>query len=212
MPSCITESPPATRVISSFYNYMETKTIFVFFVSDSINIYVETLRGSVIIPFKDIWQYKNLHSYYILSLQLTPSKCEVYHCNRGVKGLYKEQRHWYIYSSICWKSRYLSFGDYCYFKTNPLLIPLAECDTKDTITDFIKIFNSSEDDPYYIGRWLINYETSIISNDIYFTELLIEKLKTNYELLKIVGDRFNLNDDIVFKIFNFIESDNIKIC
>ena len=205
-------TPQATRVISSFYSYMNTKTTFVFFVSDSINIYVETLRGSVIIPYKDIWRYKNLHSYYILSLQLTPSNCVVYHCDRGFKGLYNEIRYWYIYSSICWKSRYLSFGDYCYFKTNPLHIPLTDCDTEYTIDDFVNIFNSSEDDPYYIGRWLINYETTILSNDIYFSELLINKLKTSYELLKIVGDHFNLNDDIVFKIFNFIDSNNIEIC
>jgi hypothetical protein len=117
---------PVTRVISSFYSFKGTKTTFVFFVSDSINMYVETLQGSIIIPYKDIWRYKNLHSYYILSLQLTPKNCEVHHCDRGFKGLYKELRHWYIYSSICWKTRYLSFGDYCYFKTNPLQIPLTD--------------------------------------------------------------------------------------
>ena len=212
MSSCITESPPATRVISSFYSYKDTKTIFVFFVSDSINIYVETLRGSAIIPFKDIWQYKNIYIYYILSLQLTPSNCEVYHCNTGFKGLYTEKRHWYIYSSICWKSRYLSFGDYCYFKTNPLHITLTDCDTTDTIEAFVNTFNSSEDDPYKISKWLINYETSLISNDIYFNELLINKSKASYGLLKIVGDHFNLNNDIVLKIFNFIDSDKIEIC
>jgi hypothetical protein len=205
-------TPPVTRVISSFYSYKGTKTTFVFFVSDSINMYVETLQGSIIIPYKDIWRYKNLHSYYILSLQLTPKNCEVHHCDWGFKGLYNELRHWYIYSSICWKTRYLSFGDYCYFKTNPLEIPLTDCDTEYTIDDFVNIFNICEDDPYYIGRWLINYETNIISNDIYFSELLIKKLKTNYELLKIVGDHFNLNNDIVFKIFNFLYSNKIEIC
>lgn len=211
MSSCITESPLNNRVVSSFYSYKGEKTAFVFFVNDSINIYVETLRGSVIIPYKDIWRYKNLYTYYILSLQLTPSNCQVYHCDRGFKGLYKEQRHWYIYSSICWKSRYLSFGDYCYFKTNPLHIALTDCDTTDTIDAFVNIFNSSEDDPYNISKWLIKYETSIISNELYFHELLIDRLKTTCVLLQVVRDHFNLNDDIVFKIFNFIDCDKIEI-
>ena len=200
------------RVISSFYSYKGTKTTFVFFVSDRINMYVETLQCSVIIPCKDIWRYKKLHIYYILSLQLTPSNCEIHHCNRGFKGLYNELRHWYIYSNICWKTRYLSFGDYCYFKTNPLQIALTDYDTDDTIAGFIDIFNSSEDDPYYISKWLINYETSLISNDIYFNELKIANAKNTYGLLQIVKEHFNLNEDIVLKIFTFMDNDKIEVC
>jgi len=93
-----------------------------------------------------------------------------------------------------------------------LQIALTYYDTDDTIAGFINIFNSSEDDPYYISKWLINYETSLISNDIYFNELKIENAKNTYGLLQIVKEHFNLNEDIVLKIFTFMDKDKIEIC
>jgi hypothetical protein len=93
-----------------------------------------------------------------------------------------------------------------------LQIALTDYDTDDTIAGFIGIFNSSEDDPYYISKWLINYETSLISNDIYFNELKIENAKNTYGLLQIVKEHFNLNEDIVLKIFTFTDNDKIEVC
>jgi hypothetical protein len=93
-----------------------------------------------------------------------------------------------------------------------LQIALTDYDTNDTIAGFIDIFNSSEDDPCYISKWLINYETSLISNDIYFNELKIENAKNTYGLLQIVKEHFNLNEDIVLKIFTFMDNDKIEVC
>ena len=197
------------NIISTFYSYNGSKSFYIFFVKNSKYIYIETLLGSIIIPSNDIQKYYKLNLFYIISLLLTPEHSKVYYCKIGHKGIYNEQRNWYIVSNIYWKSLYMSFGDYCYFKENPLNIIINTHDTIETINNYIDIFNKTFD-PYKIVNFIINYEINTISTEIYKNELIINKGKRTYVLLKIIQKHFNINDDIILKIFKYIE-ENIQI-
>jgi hypothetical protein len=192
--------------VSAFYSYNDIDSTYIFFVNNGINIYIETLSGSIIIPYSDIQKYNRLNIFYIISLQLTPTKTNIYHCTTGYRGVYKETRHWYIISNIYWRSRYMSFGDYCYFKENPENIDLSVCDTDETIGKYIYFFNKKQD-PYKILNWVINYEISAISNEIYKIEYDINRAKNIYNLLGIIKKHFNITEDIILKIFWHIEED-----
>ena len=192
--------------VSAFYSYNDIDSTYIFFVNNDKNIYIETLSGSIIIPYSDIKKYIKLHLFYIISLQLTPTLTNIYHCKTGYRGVYKETRHWYIISNIYWRSRYMSFGDYCYFKDNPSNIDLSVCDTDERIGKYIEIFNKKQD-PYKILNWIINYEISAISNEMYKIEYDINKTKRTYDLLGIIKKHFNITEDIILKIFWHIEED-----
>ncbi len=196
------------RSISTFYTYNGNNSSYVFFVKDTKNIYIETLLGSIIIPFKDIQKYNRLYIYYIISLQITPFQTKIYYCTKGYKGIYKERRNWYILTNICWKSLYMSYGDFCYFKDNPLTIDLHNYDTCDTIKKYIIDFNNRLQDPYKIIDWLINFEIKNISNEIYKNEIVINRDKNTYDMLVIIQEHFNITDDIILKIFHYINEDN----
>jgi hypothetical protein len=202
-------SIPRDNRVSAFYSYNDIDSTYIFFVNNGKNIYIETLYGSLIIPYNDVKKYNKLHLFYIISLQLTPTKTNIYHCNTGYRGVYKETRHWYIISNIYWRSRYMSFGDYCYFKENPANMDLSVCDTDETIDKYICFFNKKKKDPYKILDWIINYEISAISNELYKIEYDIKKAKITYALLKIIKKHFNITEDIILKIFWHIEEDII---
>ena len=104
----------------------------------------------------------------------------------------------------------MSFGDYCYFKENPKDIDLCICDTDETIGNYIETFNKTQD-PYKILNWVINYEISAISNEIYKNELDINRAKNTYDLLEIIKKHFKITEDIILKIFWYIEEDNCTI-
>ena len=201
------------RIITTYYKYNGNHSTFVFFVNDYHNIYVETPFGSIVIPFACLADFTKLHVYYIISLQLTPIQSNIYYCDQGYKGLYKEVRNWYILTNICWKSQYMSFGDYCYFKENPYAIDLTHCDTADTVNAFINRFNMNEElsDPYKICDWLINYETNLIERELYQNEEIINDEKNNYSLLQIVKRHFNLNEDIMLKIYQYMVFEDNRI-
>lgn len=199
------------RIISTFYTYNGNNSSYVFFVKDTKNIYIETLLGSIIIPYCDIKKYNRLYIYYIISLQNTPFQTKIYYCTKGYKGIYKERRNWYILTNIYWKSLYMSYGDFCYFKDNPESIDLHSYDTCDMIKKYIIDFNNSLQDPYKIIDWLINYEIKIISTELYKTEIVMNKAKDTYAMLVIIQDHFNITDDIILKIFHYINEDNIDI-
>jgi len=201
-------STPRDNRVSAFYSYNDIDSTYIFFVNNGKNIYIETLYGSLIIPYNDVKKYNKLHLFYIISLQLTPTKTNIYHCNTGYRGVYKETRHWYIISNIYWRSRYMSFGDYCYFKENPANMDLSVCDTDETIDKYICFFNKKKD-PCKILDWIINYEISAISNELYKIEYDIKKAKRTYVLLKIIMKHFNITEDIILKIFWHIEEDII---
>jgi len=201
----------SNRSISTFYTYNGNNSSYVFFVKDTKNIYIETLLGSIIIPFKDIQKYNRLYIYYIISLQITPFQTKIYYCTKGYKGIYKERRNWYILTNIYWKSLYMSYGDFCYFKDNPLTIDLHNYDTCDTIKKYIIDFNNRLQDPYKIIDWLINFEIKNISNEIYKNEIVINRDKNTYDMLVIIQEHFNITDDIILKIFHYINEDNIEI-
>jgi hypothetical protein len=196
--------------ISAFYSYKGNKSIYMLFVCDACgNIYIETQYGSIIIPYKDlVHKYKKLYVYYIISLQLTPRNTKIYYCDIGYKGIYKELRNWYILTNICWKSLYLSFGDYCYFRENPLNINLTVCDNENTIDNFINLSNNENyEDPYKICDWLINHEIKVMTNELYHNELIVNNEKRVYVLLQIVKRHFNINEDIMLKIYQYIVFD-----
>ena len=208
------ETPSITssnRSVSTFYSYNGSKSSYVFFVKDTKNIYIETLLGSIIIPYCDIQKYNRLYIYYIISLQITPSLTNIYYCTNGYKGIYKERRNWYILTNIYWKSLYMSYGDFCYFKDNPLTIDLHNHDTCDTINKYIINFNNRLQDPYKIIDWLINFEIKIISTELYKNEIVMNNAKNTYDMLVIIQEHFNVTDDIILKIFHYINEDNIEI-
>ena len=196
-----------SNIISTFYSYNDNKSFYIFFINNGINIYIETLYGTIIIPYNDIQKYNNLYLFYIISLQLTPEHSKVYYCNIGYKGIYKDRRYWYMISNICWKSLYMSFGDYCYFKENPSNIDISLCDTSKIINNYIVIFNQIYN-PYKIINWIINYEINTISTEILENELIINSGKRTYALLKIIQNHFNINNDIILKLFLHIEEFN----
>ena len=212
-----------TRTITAFYSYSDKQQhssspsgSYILFVrdggsgSDEGNIYIETQSVSVVIPYKDLPKYNKLYVYYIISVILTPDNTNTYYCDKGYKGIYKEMRYWYILTSICWKSLYMSFGDYCYFKENPLSINLSACDRVDKIGNFLDLFNNGYyvyDDPYEICDWVINYETNVVERELYQNELIVNREKMLYELLQIVKRRFAMNEDIVLKIYEYIVFD-----
>jgi len=198
------------KVISTYYKYKGSHSTYVFFVNDNTNLYVETQFGSVIIPYVDIREYAKLYVYYIISLQLTPIQSNIYYDDRGHKGVYKEIRNWYILTNICWKSQYMSFGDYCYFKENPYDIALSHCTSKDIVSNFLYQFNEYED-PYKICDWLIHYETNLIEKELYQNEEIIKDEKNTYSLLKIVKKHFKINEDIILKIYQHIVFDSYDI-
>jgi len=202
-----------SRYITAYYSYNAKNSTYVLFIrEDNGNIYIETQSESIIIPYKELHKYDKLHVYYILSLQLTPYNSNVYYCVLGYKGIYKEFRKWYILTNICWKSLYISFGDYCYFMENPLNIDMSVCDTSYTIESFLDLFNNNEEteDPYKICNWLINHEINVIINELYQNELIIDYEKTQFRLLQIVKKHFNINDDIMLKIYQYIVFDDTQ--
>lgn len=199
-----------TNRVSTYYSYNGDKSTYIFFVNNDKNIYIETLSGSIIIPYSDIQKYNRLNLFYIISLQLTPKQTNIYHCNTGYKGVYKETRHWYIVSNVYWRSRYISFGDYCYFKDNPKEIDLSIADTDEVIGNYIEAFNKTQD-PFTILNWVINYEISAISKEIYKNELDINRAKNTYELLGIIKKYFSITEDIILKIFWYFEEGNCAI-
>ena len=190
----------SNRTISTFYTYNGDKSSYIFFVRDNENIYIETLLGSIIIPYCDIKKYNRLYIYYIISLQITPFQTKIYYCTKGYKGIYKERRNWYM-----------SYGDFCYFKDNPHTIDLHNYDTCDTIKKYIIDFNNRLQDPYKIIDWLINFEIKIISTELYKNEIVINKAKNTYDMLIIIQTHFNITDDIIFKLFHYINEDNNNI-
>jgi len=147
--------------------------------------------------------------YYIISLQLTPTNnSKIYYSDIGYKGVYKEKRNWYILSNICWKSSHLSFGDYCYFKENPLNINLSVCDTDVKIGNMLDLLNNNYEDPYKICDWLINHEINFIEKELYQNEQIVNDEKMLYERLQIVKRYFAINEDIVLKIYEYIVYDS----
>jgi hypothetical protein len=202
-------------MLSAYYSYKGAKSTYMLFVRNNKNIYIETLSESIIIPYKELYKYDKLYVYYIISLQLTPRNSTIYYCNIGYKGIYKELRKWYILTNICWKSRYISFGDYCYFLENPLNIDLTECDTNYTIDSFLDLFNNHNGEtevPYKICDWLINYEINVIANELNQNELIVNYEKKLYGLLQIIKRYFSINEDIILKIYQYIVfDDNNKI-
>jgi len=188
------------KVISTYYKYKGSHSTYVFFVNDNTNLYVETQFGSVIIPYADIREYAKLYVYYIISLQLTPIQSNIYYDDRGHKGVYKEIRNWYILTNICWKSQYMSFGDYCYFKECPTVVNINNLTPNDKIFSYITNFNNIEQNPYIICNWLINYEIYKISSILYDNELTINKANQVKNKLEIITKHFNINDDIKIKI------------
>jgi hypothetical protein len=182
---------------------------YVLFVANYDNIYIETQQVSIVIPYADLPKYNKLYVYYIISLQLTPtSNSKVYYSDIGYKGVYKEKRYWYILSNICWRSSYMSFGDYCYFKENPLNINLSVCDTKNTLDDFLDLFNNCNyEDPYKICDWLIKHEINVINRELYQNEQIVNDEKMLYERLQIVKRHFAINEDIILKIYEYIVYD-----
>jgi hypothetical protein len=105
----------------------------------------------------------------------------------------------------------MSYGDFCYFKDNPLTIDLHSYDTCDTIKKYIIDFNNRLQDPYKIIDWLINYEIKIISTELYKNEIVMNNAKNTYDMLVIIQEHFNITDDIILKIFHYINEDNIDI-
>ena len=102
----------------------------------------------------------------------------------------------------------MSFGDYCYFRENPLNINLTVCDNENTIDNFINLSNNENyEDPYKICDWLINHEIKIITNELYHNELIVDNEKKVYVLLQIVKRHFNINEDIMLKIYQYIVFD-----
>ena len=102
----------------------------------------------------------------------------------------------------------MSFGDYCYFKENPLNINLSACDTKNTLDDFLDLFNNRNyEDPYKICDWLINHEINVIGKELYQNEQIVNGEKMLYERLQIVKRHFGINEDIVLKIYDYIVYD-----
>ena len=195
----------SNRDISTFYSFNGNKSTYIFFISDSINVYIETQKGAIIIPYEHITRYNKLNAYYIISLQITSQQPKIYYCTSGCKGgVYKELRKWYIMSNIYWKSLNMSYGDYCYFKDNPNNIDLHHCNTDEDIASFIINFNNSHQDPCKISEWLLNYEITCIYNELYNCEVIIKVAKEAYKLLEIIKRHFGINNDIVLKIFNYI--------
>lgn len=205
------------RVITTYYKYNGKHSTYVFFVNDNTNLYVETSFGSIVIPFADVACLTRLaclaklYIYYIISLQLTPIQSNIYYCNIGHKGVYKEMRNWYILTNICWNSQHLSFGDYCYFKENPLEIALTTCADDDVRDAFLHRLNNECDDPYKICDWLINYETNLIEKELYQNEVIVKDEKNTYALLQIVKNHYNINEDVILKIYHYIVFDENRI-
>ena len=220
-----------TRVITAFYSFRgdgssgssgsrrhtayasayapANSSTYVLFISNSENIYIETQSVSIVIPYADLKKYPKLYVYYIISLQLTPSNSKIYYSDIGYKGVYKEKRNWYILSNICWKSLYMSFGDYCYFKENPLNINLSVCDTDVKIGNMLDLLNNCNyEDPYKICDWLINHEINVIEKELYQNELIVNGEKMLYERLQIVKRHFAMNEDIILKIYEYIVYDS----
>lgn len=181
---------------------------YVLFVSNNENIYIETQSVSIVIQNADLKKYPKLYVYYIISLQLTPNNSKIYYSDIGYKGVYKELRNWYILSNICWKSLYMSFGDYCYFKENPLNINLSVCDTDVKIGDMLKLLNNDYEDPYKICDWLINHEINVIEKELYQNEQIVNGEKMLYERLQIIKRHFAINEDIILKIYEYIVYDS----
>ena len=67
------------NIISTFYRYNSSKSFYIFFVNNGKNIYIETLLGSIIIPYNDIQKYIKLNLFYIISLLLTPEIYKLYY-------------------------------------------------------------------------------------------------------------------------------------
>lgn len=201
------------RVISTYYKYKDKNSTYVFFVNDNNNIYVETPFGSLVIPYNNLRDYGKLYVYYIISLQLTPIQSHIYYCDHGYKGLYKENRKWYILTNICWKSQYMSFGDYCYFTENPYDIALTYCSPSEAVDNFLYQLNENVEleDPYKICDWLINYETNLIEKELYQNEEIIKDEKNTYLLLLIIKKHYNINEDIILKIYQHIVFDSNDI-
>jgi len=219
-----------TRVITAFYSFRggggshrhsanpsgyatayagANSSSYVLFVSNNENIYIETQQVSIVIQNADLKKYPKLYVYYIISLQLTPNNSKVYYSDIGYKGVYKEKRNWYILSNICWKSLYMSFGDYCYFKENPLNINLTVCDTDVKIGNMLDLLNNCNyEDPYKICDWLINHELNFIEKELYQNEQIVNDEKMLYERLQIVKRHFAINEDIVLKIYEYIVYDS----
>jgi len=226
------DSDANTRVITAFYSFRggsgsrgsrrhsaytdgyatayagANSSSYVLFVSNNENIYIETQQVSIVIQNAYLKKYPKLYVYYIISLQLTPSNSKIYYSDIGYKGVYKEKRNWYILSNICWKSLYISFGDYCYFTENPLNINLSVCDTDVKIDRFLDLFNNNYEDPYKICDWLINHELNFIEKELYQNEQIVNDEKMLYERLQIVKRHFEINEDIVLKIYEYIVYDS----
>lgn len=202
------------RTISTYYKYNGKNSTYVFFVNDNTNLYVETQFGSIVIPFADCVKsakYARLYVYYIISLQLTPIQSNIYYCSEGYKGQYKESRNWYLLSNICWKSQYMSFGDYCYFKENPLDIALTTCATADVCDAFLSDLKKNEYEcPYIICDWLINYEANLIERELFQNEVIVKDEKNTYALLQIIKNHFKINEDVILKIYEYIVFDSDK--
>jgi phage-related tail protein len=62
------------NIVSAFYSYNDIDSTYIFFVNNDKNIYIETLSGSIIIPYSDIKKYNRLNLFYIISLQLHQPK------------------------------------------------------------------------------------------------------------------------------------------
>jgi hypothetical protein len=103
----------------------------------------------------------------------------------------------------------MSFGDYCYFKENPLNIKLSVCDTDVKIGNMLDLLNNCNyEDPYKICDWLINHELNFIEKELYQNEQIVNGEKMLYERLQIVKRHFAINEDIVLKIYEYIVYDS----
>jgi hypothetical protein len=102
----------------------------------------------------------------------------------------------------------MSFGDYCYFKENPLGIALTTCATVDVCDAFLSNFKNEYECPYIICDWLINYETNLIERELFQNEIIVKDEKNTYALLQIIKNHFKINEDVILKIYEYIVFDS----
>jgi hypothetical protein len=60
-------------------------------------------------------------------------------------------------------------------------------------------------------KYAIGYETNLIDKELYQNEEIIKDEKNTYSLLQIVKKHFNINEDIILKIYQHIVFDSYDI-
>ena len=67
------------------------------------------------------------------------------------------------------------------------------------------------EDPYKNCDWLINYEINLITKELHHNEVIIKDEVNTYSLLQIVKKHFNLNEDVILKLYQYIVFDSYDI-